>query len=1150
MTDEPLHPEELQRGASDPVASVWVAASAGTGKTKVLTDRVLRLMLGGTSPTRILCLTFTKAAAAEMSNRIARTLGRWSTASDDKLDAALAALMGRVAETDERRRARRLFAEVLDAPGGLHIQTIHSFCQALLGRFPIESGTAPHFSVVDDRDANEMLSAAQRAVLTRSRNEAGSAGPLATALTRITAHTNEQGFADIVATLASERGRIRRFIDGSGGLVGAAAKIRGFLGLAAADTSERIVADACGEDSFDGAALRSLLPVMESGKKTDQDNARVLGTWLAATANDRAATFFDYAKVFLTASSKLPEQRKRLCTAAVATARPDASDILVREASRLRDVELRRRSAVVAEATEGLLVIGDALLAAYESAKSASAKLDYDDLILRTLSLLTQPEVAAWVLFKLDGGIDHILVDEAQDTNPDQWKIVETLAGEFFVGEGARDQVRTVFAVGDVKQSIYSFQRADPEAFRTMRDVFAERAPAAGRAWRQVALDVSFRSTSAVLDAVDAVFGAPGVADGVNLDGVPIRHRAWRQGDGGIVEVWPAVTPREIDAPAPWKPPVERIPGDSPQSRLARLAARRIAAWISDREILESKGRPIRAGDVMILVRRRTGFVVDLVRALKETGIPVAGVDRMVLTEQLAVMDLMAIGRFLLLPEDDLTLATVLKGPLFGFDDDDLFKLAYRRERSLWAVLRSYGHDPAYGGAADILGDLLSRTDYDTPFALFSHILGPLRGREKILARLGPDAEDPLGVFLDLALSYEHSHVPTLQGFLQWMETGDVEVKRDLEQDTGDYVRILTVHGAKGLQAPIVILPDTLQTPRAGGGLLWPRNDDGDEIMLWPPRAAFVEKRADAEAERIRQAQDQEYRRLLYVAMTRAEDRLYVGGWHTRRAAPEGCWYNLVRDGLSMFAATFEDPFLAAAPEVDDARVLRLHRPQGRPVEAAEPSRVDSEAQPLPDWARRPAPEEPDPPRPLAPSRPAEIEPTVVSPLGEDDGVRFKRGLLVHRMLQTLPALPPERRRAAAESYLSRPLHGLDRDRIRDLVNETMAVLGVPEFSGLFGPESLAEVPIVGIVDGRVLSGRIDRLLFRDNEILIVDYKTNRPPPRSPSGIPKLYRDQMAAYRSALRTMYPGRKVRCLLLWTDGPSLMELAENGADSSLA
>ncbi|MCD6075946.1 MAG: putative UvrD/REP helicase (addA), partial [Rhodospirillales bacterium] len=784
--------------------------------------------------------------------------------------------------------------------------------------------------------------------------------------------------------------------------------------------------------------------------------------------------------------------------------------------------------------------IGIELLARYEKRKADHGLVDYADLIARTVALLQRPGVAPWVLFKLDGGLDHILIDEAQDTSPEQWSIMRALAEEFFAGLGQRDTPRTVFAVGDVKQSIYSFQGADPHSFLDMRAIFAERLEAIEKRLEQVALDVSFRSTPAVLDAIDKIFAQTDARDGVAFDEAAIHHIAKRIGDGGLVELWPAVSPREAEGPTAWKPPVERIRADSAQTRLAYLIARRIERMIMTREKLESAGRPIRPGDIMVLVRHRTGFVDDLVRALKELKIAVAGVDRMHLTQQMAVMDLMALGHAALLPEDDLTLATVLKGPLIDLSEDQLFALAHGRGGSLWDALRNGAQtDTDFARAFDALSTVMARADLLAPYEFYGEILGgSLRGREKLLARLGPDAADPLTEFVNLALSYESSHVPTLEGFLHWVEVGDVEIKRDLDQGQRDAVRVITVHGAKGLEAPIVFLPDTFQTPRTDERFFWP-SQEGVEAFLWAPRRALHDPLCDAEREKIKQLREQEYRRLLYVALTRARDRLYVCGWRTKTAPPDGCWYNLIERGLKEVAESVEDPFLAAQKETDGATLLRLQSAQTAHTEQKSEAPAAIVA-PLQPWAHQPAPAEEAPPRPLAPSRPDGAEPPVVSPLGDDSGVRFRRGRIVHSLLQTLPDLAPETRHAAAVRFVARPAHALTPEEQDAIVAETLAVLTTPESAFLFGPGSRAEVPLVGRVGDSVVSAQLDRIVVQDDSVGVVDFKTNRPPPAEPKDVPDIYLRQMAVYRAALALVYPDKRIDCYLLWTDGARLMPL----------
>jgi ATP-dependent helicase/nuclease subunit A len=554
-------------------------------------------------------------------------------------------------------------------------------------------------------------------------------------------------------------------------------------------------------------------------------------------------------------------------------------------------------------------------------------------------------------------------------------------------------------------------------------------------------------------------------------------------------------------------------------------------------EQLDSRGRPIDAGDILVLVRRRNSFVTQLVRALKRLGVPVAGTDRMVLTEQLAVMDLMALAQTLLLPEDDLTLATVLKGPLIGLSEAELFELAWQRPGSLWQALQA----SRFTAASRQLAELMSMVDRVTPQALFSQVLNQ-GGKRRLLARLGPEAEDPLDEFIALSLTYEQLHPPSLQGFLHWLEQGGTEIKRDLDQG-GGAIRIMTVHGAKGLQAPIVFLPDTLQKPKRRAALLW-LDEAQATLPLWPVKGGLSQIGEAAQQQRDA-AMDAEYRRLLYVAMTRAEDRLYVCGWNNRQQAPADCWYQLIKAGLADIAATVDDAFLAA--QGHDPTVLRLQTAQTAAV-AARPAAVDlAPPAPLPDWASQPAPPEPEPLRPLAPSQPEPETAPRAAPGGDSDSRARRRGSLIHRLLQHLPERPPAERARAAARFLGRPAWQLSYAEQAEISSEVAAVMQDPRFAALFGPGSRAEVPLIGRWGDRVISGRVDRLVQAGDQLLVVDYKTERQPPAEP---PLAYLRQMAAYRGVLACLYPGCQVRCALLWTFGPGWMPLDAGQLDDILA
>jgi ATP-dependent helicase/nuclease subunit A len=1067
---------------------------------------------------------------------------------DRELHDDLFNLAGTAPSGDETRRARRLFASVLDAPGGMKIQTIHAFCQSLLRRFPLEAGLAPHFEIMDDRTAAETMADVQEEVLAFARN--GRDDDLADALSVVTGQVREGAFGEVMGELARERGRLKRMLIRHGGAARMRDAVYAALGVPNGQSEDDILRKALSDDAFDRDGLMRGLAALEAGTKTDQDRVLALAQFLEKTGiEDRLAVFSDYRGVFFTAAG---EPRAKLITKKAAENHPMGADALEAECARLIEIDRLRKAAALAGATSALIRIGNAMLDRYAAKKALHARLDYDDLILTSLQLLQQQAgIAGWVLFKLDEGLDHILIDEAQDTNPEQWDVVRILAEEFFAGAGQHDEKpRTIFAVGDAKQSIYSFQRADPEKFTQMRAYFRERAREIEAEWREVPMNISFRSTDAVLGTVDRVFAGMIAKQGVGDDGADVSHSPFRVGQAGRIELWPAVEPQERAAEDPWTPPTRIVRLEDPEIRLARVIAGRIRHAIDTREELTSRGRPVRAGDFMILVRRRTAFVDEVVKALKERNVPVAGVDRMQITDQLAVMDLIAFGRFLLMPEDDLTLAEVLKSPLIGFDDDQLFEIAHNRPRTLWLALRekagSDDADPAFLSAYEFLFKWLGRVDYERPFELFAELLGgrgdDARGvRARLVGRLGIEANDPIDEFLNLAMGYEADHAPTLQGFLHWLMAGDAEIKRDLEQSGRDEVRIMTVHGAKGLQAPIVFLPDTMQVPTQAPNLFWQEDRD---LMYWLPRVALETDVVARLREGIAIKRDQEYNRLLYVALTRAEDRLYICGWQGKRKAPDHCWYNLCQQAMEGYASseTFDFTEFSGSGWSGDGWVWETDQ---REAPRADKVDIASGTADLPKRTliRDIAPIEAFPPKPLAPSRMMEDDEIHQSPLGGDQGQSFKRGLLIHKLLELLPDLPEAKRRDAAERFLAQPVRALDADQQREITSETIAIFENPEFAPVFDTGSRAEVPLVGIVGGDVVSAQIDRLVVRENDVMIVDFKTNRPPPRDVEGTPRAYRRQMSIYKAALGQMYPDKNIRCFILWTNGPWMVELPEH-------
>ena len=1213
---------EGQRRAADPQVTAWVAASAGTGKTRVLTNRLLALLLEGVQPSQILALTFTKAAAAEMADRVSEALETWVTLSDKKLHKALFRLAGEHPDKAQMALARRLFARVLEAPGGLNIQTIHAFAQSLLGRFPVEAGVQPGFRVLDDGEAAALLETAvdRHLIGLATRDDPGSA--------KVFEALGEDSFRAVIAGLVRERGRLLR-LRGANKLPAAdiLAPLRAMLELEDGMTLEGL------RDALIGggqapepvrAALRAYADwAQTTGKMRNSVNGVLFDAieWLGLPSEAaRRLEWRIYNDLFLTGKDE-PRVLSKLLTKPFVALHPEALEALEREQQRVYALRNAMKALQQADISEALLDTAFDVLDDYEADKAARSRVDFDDLILRTIRLLTAEAGAGlWVAFKLDQGLRHVLVDEAQDTNPDQWAIVRGLTSAFYDGTdpemGRPDEgFRTSFVVGDLKQSIYGFQRADPQVFQAMKRRFEDDVERAGQQWVAQTLNVTFRSSQPILTAVDCLFRHGDNASGLTFDGEGWpEHLSGKAGAGGLVEVWAQIEPPPKDKNAP----VNLLDDDEdeesrPEVELAEILADRIARWTrgdatpGDAGWLEGRQRPMRPEDIMILMRSRSGpFISTLTQRLKTRGVSVAGADRLKLHEEIAVRDLIVLTEYLLQPADDLALATVLRSPLCGISETRLFDWAHHRgsgETLETAIVKAA--DAGSGEAQAVLGLIRTLRGQlaSSPHSFFSFLLNRLGGSEKFSARLGPQGTDALREFLRAALSYERANTPTLPGFLGWLRKAEIEVKRDQDATDGG-VRIMTAHGAKGLEAPVVILPQTHRRTddTSRDRLRWwdpePAEDgafnfDARPLPYWKPSEADRPHQTETLELVEKQRVMEEERRLLYVAMTRAEERLYITGWKTQKqgkdkdkdkaastsAAPS--WYDQVKEAFEAADPAIGIERLTAVEGEKAAPLFRLYSPH-RPDPK---SKNDSEQKPqdapsltrgrvgLEQLAglRAPAPEEPSPPRPFAPSQMLE-DPAAPSPLASLQALRgqaltgqageapaagapvrghksaspFFRGNVLHALLQRLPALPPAEREAAARRYLARPALGLAGTQIDAWSKEVLAITDGEAFADLFAPESRAEVAVTGLIGHLVVSGQIDRLVEREHDVWIVDYKTNRPPPVDPDHVAASYRAQLAAYKAVLEGLYPGKPIRTFLLWTETPRLMEVAVNPDD----
>lgn len=1110
---------EAQVRAADPFASTWLGANAGSGKTRVLTDRVARLLLRGTRPEHILCLTFTNAAASEMQNRLFKRLGQWAMLENNALSAQLEEL-GEPADslsTDFLSRARTLFARAIETPGGLRIQTIHAFCASILRRFPVEAGVSPQFQEIDDRTAQ---------LLREQILDHMASGPEADLIGDIARIASNEPLQTLAESIVGQRDGFMPALTRN--------DLMNLYGLAAHQTLNTLPSEVFPGDEL--SFLAGLVSDLRGGGATDNKLADAISQ--AQTGGLDAVLALE--SVVLTQqgaiSQRVPPTGK-LRKGALATSVNRLEDLYKR-------IEVARETRLALEAVDRdatLHRFAEAFLRRYEETKKARGWLDFDDLITRTRTLLTDRQQAQWVLYRLDGGIDHILVDEAQDTSPAQWDVINKLAQEFTSGEGARSTVRrTIFVVGDKKQSIYSFQGADPREFDTMRSAFRDQMQATDAPLQDGQLSYSFRSSVPILRLVDEVFKGRGDA-GFLPDQ---SHISFHDRMPGRIDLWPLIKPAEEEKDElPWDTPVDRV---SPTHHHVILA-KRVAGFIH--QTLENKtavpagekngvvtARRVHAGDFLILVRNRGGLFHEILKACKALDLPIAGADKLKVMAEIAVKDLRALLSFLATPEDSLSLASALRSPLFGLDEQGIFDLAHRRKSPyLWEELRHRKDE--FPAVLEVLDDLRDQVDFLRPYDLLERVLIRHKGRQKLIGRLGEEAEDGIDALLNQALAYEQTDIPSLTGFLHWMETDDIEIKRTVDS-AGARIRIMTIHGAKGLEAPIVILPDTHKKASHSSKETFVKFDGTAHWRGSDKTRAAYQRTA---LELARQAEEQEQNRLLYVALTRAERWLVVAAAGAADKAEES-WHDRVKATLQSVGGVGCDfGFKDDGPNEG----LRLdHADWPTPIADAPVDTPESEPS-LPAFFERRAPEPPNMPDVLSPS---DLGGAKALPGAEGDltEVAKERGTLIHLLLETLPALAINDRAAAARALVG--AHPL----AEDMISEAITVLGSPDLEVFFTESALTEVAITATVDALPrarLHGVIDRLLVTDDAVIAVDFKTNRTVPASEEQTPEGLLRQMGAYHAMLAKIYPGKQVETGILWTRTATYMPLSENRVTQAL-
>ncbi|WP_417433298.1 double-strand break repair helicase AddA [Hoeflea sp.] len=1165
-----------QNLAATPTLSAWVSANAGSGKTHVLARRVIRLLLRGARPSAILCLTYTKAASAEMSNRIFKTLGEWVRLDDAGLAERIAELEGREAEPHQLVRARRLFATALETPGGLKIQTIHAFCEAVLHRFPLEANIPGHFSVLDDQKAAELLDEARRHLMSARTFE--SDPDLAAAVTSALDIGGEAGFDKLLDGLYARRREYLAFDAKARTQGGAEAMIRAALGVLPEETEASLIQTAWPLDALPVDYIRDLFEFAGSAKSSAKAYNLAYGL-LAVGSEPGAKERLDLLRQVFFTKSGSPAKLGSAASKTVLERFPDLAERIAEAQAQVVAIFDRLARLKMLAASLTAFRLARRYLGEFERLKTRQALLDYDDLIGATEALLSKSGASAWVHYKLDQGIDHVLVDEAQDTAPLQWNVIGALSDEFFAGEGARPATRTLFAVGDEKQSIYSFQGARPERFAEERARIARLARAADAEFEQVSLRVSFRSSTEVLKLVDHVFADADALRGMGSADEPVIHETARIQAPGLVEVWPMIAREQTGDDEDWTAAFDEVLETAPAAQLAHRIADVLSQWVGHEVIEDQKSkqmRPVAPGDILVLVRKRDGFVPTLLRTLKATtDIPVAGADRLRLTDHIAVQDLMALGRFVLLGDDDLSLAALFKSPLLDLSEEDLFAVTAGRPAgvSVWRRLQELaGAEPRFADVVERLKRWSARSAHQSPHDFYAALLGPDGGRKAYLARLGHEVGDVLDEFLGLTLDHEQAGLPGMQSFLAMLETDTPEIKREMEGQSGA-VRIMTVHAAKGLEAPIVFLVDSggeafqhshqprlwLLPPASGAA-------DAPSIPVWLPDKTYENEATTPVREKMREQAEEEYRRLLYVGLTRAADRLVICGYRGLREAKTPTWHSMASAGLERAVSetgyTVSDGVHDAGGEPFEVRRFSRIRSEPTAVDVI----LETETAAAPPASALVIPTEPLPPparlpRPLAPSGVSAVledsaDVTSRSPFADSQSgsaAALERGSMIHRLLQVLPAVPQAERQTVLSRYLARALPEAQADTAQTIERQVLAVLQDPRFAPVFDAPGEAEVSVMGTLrikgEDRAVSGRIDRIALDGDRVLIIDYKTGLAPApgeEPPSG----HVSQLAIYRALLTPLYPGRRIDAALVYVSGPFLVEIPGLVLDQAMA
>ncbi|HSQ98164.1 MAG TPA: double-strand break repair helicase AddA [Rickettsiales bacterium] len=1104
--------EEIKRKqsiASNPEYSIWTSASAGSGKTTVLVKRLLRMLLSGIQPSKILCITFTNTGAVEMRNRINSRLARWLSLDDKELEEEIVSLEGDYTNINEKvKRARTLFAKILDYSNDFKILTIHSFCQQIIKRFPLEANIIPNFKIADEIASSELLLQAKDELLKINNPE------VKEAVKYVFTYVNEDQFINLLQQTIGQKDNLLYLKSKFNTTEGVINEIRKSFDLKLEDNIEALENDFLSKLDLSIFNDELINDIENIGKQTDLKFIRFF---------KKEFNLNEYILLFLTQENKM---RTKVLTNDVIKNFPQLTDFSEFEALRVFDFIEKRNNLINFEFTANFLRLVYCIFDIYSALKKDAGYLDYSDLIFETDRLLNDSKYknlngenpySNWINYKLDEGIDHLLIDEAQDTSPIQWDIVRSITEEFFSGYGQKENLnRTIFVVGDEKQSIFSFQGADPSNFHLILKEYEKKINDCGKKFENIFLETSFRSLKSILSITDEIFKEPFRKNAISKLQNIIKHNIVRQDGLGKVEIWPLV---ENDIKKPEK--TEEIPNWeinyleeielTNKQKLAETISKEVNTWFQKGKIIFSRKdrvfRPLKYSDIMILVKKRDkDFINYLIRQFNKYNIPTMGNDRFNLSESIISQDIISLCKFVLFNEDDLNLANIIKSPILSMTEGDLYKLCkYKNENncSLWSALCNN----------EFLNDLIEKSQILTPYEFLFYLFETKNIRKKFKERFLYLADEVLNEILNIANDYEKNHNnATLLSFIEFLEKSDLEIKRDMDQSANE-IKIITVHSSKGMESPIIILPDTNHTLgqiQKIDSVLDYKIDGCDFTLpiLTKEKTIFTENLVK---ERIKKDAEEEYLRLLYVAITRAENELYVCDCK-KKSINENCWYEILRQSINNTnpktrkSENFKEDILYIGDED------KFDNSQKTEINSIEIQDEINSIIPI-----------------ILQSKDSKEESKIINPSlyyaeniiskPHEESINIQKGKLVHKLLEILPEAKEKEK--IADIYLKNSQY---KNEIKDTVFNIL-----DKFKHLFEKNSKAEVAVFGKIGNDIISGQIDRLTITEDKVFIIDYKNTNYLPKQ---VPEKYKKQLELYKILLEKIYPDKIIECYILWT------------------